>query len=106
MQSDEHTKELAAANQALRAKIAEHERTEQFLRESENKYRALVNEINDGLFVVDAQGVITFANRSLAKIQGVKSPEQQIGRCFLEFIAPIELNRIQEIGRASCRERV
>src|SRR5574337_612771 len=97
MQSDEHTKELAAANQALRAKIAEHERTEQFLRESENTYRALVNEINDWLFVVDAQGVITFANRSLAKIQGVKSPEQLLGRCFLEFIAPIELNRIQEL---------
>ncbi|MDE2059266.1 MAG: PAS domain S-box protein [candidate division NC10 bacterium] len=67
------------------------------MRESENKYRALVNEINDGLFVVDAQGVITFANRSLAKIHGLESPEQLVGRSFLEFVAPVELDRTKEL---------
>jgi len=101
VRAHEHTKELAAANEALRVAIAEHQRAEEALRVSEGKYRALVSEINDGLFVVDAQGVITLANRSLAKIHGVESPEHLVGRSFLEFIAPVELNRVKELfGRA------
>ncbi len=67
------------------------------MREGEDKCCTLVNEINDGLFAVDAQGVVTFANRALARIHGVESPEQLIGRNFLEFIAPIDLNRVKEL---------
>ncbi|MBZ0169251.1 Histidine kinase [Candidatus Methylomirabilis lanthanidiphila] len=67
------------------------------MREGEDECCVLVNEINDGLFMVDAQGVITFANRALAKIHGLESPEQLVGRRFLEFIAPIELHRVKEL---------
>jgi len=81
----------------LQAETAEYERTEKAMREGEDRCCALVNEINDGLFAVDAQGVITFANRALAKIHGLESPEQLIGRSFLEFIAPVELNRVQDL---------
>ncbi len=97
MRSDEPTEELAALNQALRAEITERQRAEEALRESETKYRTLVDELSDGLFVVDAQGVITYANPSLAKIHGVESPEQLVGRSFLERIAPIEMNRVREL---------
>lgn len=95
MRSDESTEELAALNQALRAEIAEYQRVEEALRASEEKYRALVSEVNDGLFAVDAQGVITFANRALAKIHGVESLEQLVGRSFMEFIPPVELKRVK-----------
>jgi PAS domain S-box-containing protein len=67
------------------------------MREGEDRCCALVNEINDGLFAVDVQGVVTFANRALARIHGVESPEQLIGRNFLEFIAPMDLNRVKEL---------
>ncbi|MDE2180044.1 MAG: PAS domain S-box protein [candidate division NC10 bacterium] len=67
------------------------------MRESEAKYRALVSEVSDGLFVVNAQGVITFANRSLARIHGVETPEQLVGRSIFELITPVELNRIKEL---------
>ncbi|CBE70010.1 MAG: PAS domain S-box protein [Candidatus Methylomirabilis oxygeniifera] len=67
------------------------------MREGEDRCCALVNEINDGLFAVDVQGVVTFANRALARIHGIESPEQLIGRNFLEFIAPIDLNRVKEL---------
>jgi PAS domain S-box-containing protein len=67
------------------------------MREGEDKCCTLANEINDGLFAVDAQGVITFANRALARIHGVESAEQLFGRNFLEFIAPIDLNRVKEL---------
>jgi PAS domain S-box-containing protein len=81
----------------LQAETAEHERAEKAMREGEDRCCALVNEVNDGLFAADAQGVITFANRSLAKIHGLESPEQLVGRNFLEFIAPVELNRVKEL---------
>ncbi|MDD5559600.1 PAS domain S-box protein [Candidatus Methylomirabilis sp.] len=93
MRSEEPT----IPNQAPRAEIAEYRRAEKALRESEAKYRALVSEVSDGLFVVDAQGVITFANRSLARIHGVETPEQLVGRSFFELITPVELNRIKEL---------
>lgn len=43
----ERTSELAAANQALQAEIAEHERTEQALRESEERFRTISELVSD-----------------------------------------------------------
>ncbi len=91
----ERTRELTSTAEALQAKIAEHELAEQALRESEAKYWALVTQINDGLFVVDDQGVITFGNQALARIHGVDSPEQLAGRSLFEFITPIALDHVK-----------
>jgi len=52
---------------------------------SEIKYKDLVNEVNDGYFVTNNQGIITFANISLAKIFGFISPEEMTGHLFTEF---------------------
>jgi two-component system, cell cycle sensor histidine kinase and response regulator CckA len=93
----ERTRELASTTEALQAEIAEHEQVEHALRESEAKYWALVTEINDGLFVVGAQGIITFANRALAQIHGLERPEQLVGRSLFEFIAPIALDHVKEL---------
>ncbi|HWR20603.1 MAG TPA: PAS domain S-box protein, partial [Verrucomicrobiae bacterium] len=93
----ERTRELTSTTEVLQAEIAEHELAEQALRESEAKYWALVTQINDGLFVVDVQGVITFGNQALARIHGVDSPEQLVGRSLFEFIAPIALDHVKEL---------
>jgi PAS domain S-box-containing protein len=53
--------------------------------ESEKKYRELVNEVNDGYFVTDNQGIITFANFSMAKIFGFGHPDELTGLSFSEF---------------------
>ena len=68
--------------------ITERKRTEEALKESEEKYRTLVNEINDGFVITDNRATITFANRALAKILGFESPDELVGRTFLEFLAP------------------
>jgi PAS domain S-box-containing protein len=52
---------------------------------SEIKYKDLVNEVSDGYFVINNQGIITFANISLAKIFGFISPEEMTGHLFTEF---------------------
>jgi PAS domain S-box-containing protein len=85
---------------AINRAIHEHELTikqkqaEEALHESEEKYKDLINEVNDGYFMTDIQGVITFANISLAKILGFTRPEELIGHYFAEFN---KSNNVQEI---------
>lgn len=66
--------------------ITERKRTEKALKESEEKYRSLINNIQDGVFIIhDAK--IHFANESFARICGY-SIKEVIGRDFRELVAP------------------
>jgi PAS domain S-box-containing protein/putative nucleotidyltransferase with HDIG domain len=68
--------------------INEIKKAEETLRLNEEKYRALVDEVNDGFYESDGSGVFTFANPALARIYGFESPEALIGRKFADFLAP------------------
>lgn len=63
-------------------------RMEQALVESETKYRELVDEVSDGFFIMDNEGVTTFANSALAKMLGFRHPTELIGKNFMGFISP------------------
>lgn len=76
--------------------ITENTQMEDALRESEQKYRGLVTEISDGIFITDNTGRLTFANPALARIHGFENPDQLVGKTFLEFIPP---SSIMEVGR-------
>lgn len=56
------------------------------LKESELKYKTLVEEINDGYFVVQ-KGIVVFANPAFAQMHGYASSEV-IGKEFHTFIDP------------------
>jgi PAS domain S-box-containing protein len=58
------------------------------LRASEGKYRTLIEEINDGLFIMDARGTFTFVNSALARIHGYEKPDDLVGKSFIELTAP------------------
>ncbi len=68
--------------------ISDRKQANEALRTSEQKYRFLVNDINDGFFMTDGQGILTFANKALAKIHGFDTPDELVGRHFLDFVAP------------------
>jgi PAS domain S-box-containing protein len=55
------------------------------LEESERQYRELVENAHDGIWVVDENGVINFANQRLATILGY---EQILGRSVNHLVAP------------------
>ena len=55
------------------------------LRESEERYRQIVETSLEGIFIVDAEGRFTFANRRLAELLGY-SVQELIGRPFFDFI--------------------
>jgi len=52
---DERTKELINTNSELQMEITERKRTESALKESEKKYRKLIETANDAIFIADAE---------------------------------------------------
>ena len=72
---------------------------EEALRKSEARYHELLNTVNDGFFVADTEGRLLFANSALAKIHRLRGPEELIGRRFLDFIAPADLEEVERIYR-------
>jgi PAS domain S-box-containing protein/putative nucleotidyltransferase with HDIG domain len=79
--------------------ISQRKQADEALRLSEEKYRVLVEGVNDGFYMTDAAGVFTFANPALARIYGVENPEALLGRKFTDFLAstmPAELDQAYE----------
>ncbi len=71
-------------NAALVREVAERKRTEQTLRENEEKYRLVVNNVSEAILVVQDWKII-FANPSASRILGFRH-EQLLGMSFNEFI--------------------
>jgi PAS domain S-box-containing protein len=67
--------------------ITERLRTEQALRDSEAKYRAIVDTAHEGILTLDLESTITYANQRAADILGY-SVEECVGRKTFEFIDP------------------
>jgi PAS domain S-box-containing protein len=74
--------------QANQIDISERKQAEATLLSSEEKYRSLVDEVNDGFYISDEAGIFTFANPALARMYGVESPQALVGRKFSDFLAP------------------
>ncbi|MBI4798754.1 MAG: PAS domain S-box protein [Desulfarculus sp.] len=82
----ERTQDLLASNQALAAENQERRRTETLLRQSEEKYRLLVDNAQEAIFICQ-EGLIRFCNAHTQEIFG-HGPEQLIGRPFLDLLHP------------------
>ena len=67
--------------------ITDRRRTEQALRDSEQKYRTIVDTAHEGILASNLDGVVTYANRRAAEMLGY-TPEEMIGRPSLDFIDP------------------
>lgn len=67
--------------------ITEKKLMEDKLRESEKRYRTLVETINDIVFVLDVNGKFTYLNRKFEEITGY-SIKDMLGKHFAEIVAP------------------
>lgn len=81
------TRELVLANATLRAEIKDRQRAEQALRESEEKYRDLVENLNDVIHARDLEGRITYIS-PVIESPGGYSVAEMMGRSITDFIYP------------------
>ncbi len=75
--------------------ITDRKRAEMALRESEEKYRMLVETMNDGLAIVDENGMLTYVNDRLCDMLG-RFPQDIIGRPATEFTDEENQNILKE----------
>lgn len=81
----ERTDELARTNEALRIQVEERARAEQEHLRSEERYRLLVESLNQGFGVADERGAFTYVNRKLSEMTGY-SPTELLGRRVDELV--------------------
>lgn len=67
--------------------ITERKRIEEALKESESKYRRIINTTGEGIVILDANFETTFANARFAELLGY-SLEEMKGKPFIDFIFP------------------
>jgi len=73
--------------------ITERKQIEESLIESEDKYRTLIDNIQDGVFLIREREII-FANEALARMNGYQVDEL-LGKNFEELIFPEDLSLVQ-----------
>ncbi|HEY2968808.1 MAG TPA: MASE1 domain-containing protein [Casimicrobiaceae bacterium] len=90
---EERTLELEVSNQTLRAELTEHGRQAEILRQSEERFRLLVDGVKDyAIFMLDADGKVVSWNTGAESIKGYTAPEI-IGKHFSVFYTPEDLAR-------------
>ena len=97
---DVRTSELQDANKKLTNEIEERRLIAHALQESEEKYRDLVENINDVIYSVDINGIVTYISPVVKSTLGYH-PSQVVGKNFTEFVHPEDLqfvmNRFEKV---------
>jgi PAS domain S-box-containing protein len=75
--------------------ITARKRAEEALRESEERYRMLVDTANEGIWSMDADHVTTYVNPAMARMLGYE-PQEMLGKKVEAFFYPEDLDFHEE----------
>jgi len=95
-----HEERILEQNRLLEEKVKTRTRE---LRQSQLKYKGLVEEITDGYFVIQKE-VIVFANQAYCQMHGF-TLEEVLGRKFSLFVAPDDRRKVLTIYRRSLTKK-
>ena len=87
----------------LRQELAERRRAEMALRESEDRFRTLVEQTSDIITVVDESGVVRYGSPSVETVLGYDA-EQLVGRPAVELVHPADVAAIVRAHHAALRD--
>ncbi len=76
---------LKVSNERLYQEIAERKRTEEALRESENRLRTILQTVNEGFWLIDNDTATMDLNRRMCAILG-RDREEVFGRKIFDFV--------------------
>lgn len=89
---------LSQMNRQLQDEISDRLEARQALRASEEKYRLLITQMNEGVAMLDQELNITYVNPSITRITGY-SEDELIGRSSTDFLGGDSQVILQEINR-------
>jgi two-component system cell cycle sensor histidine kinase/response regulator CckA len=92
----ERTADLAGANEALQAEIAERKRAEEALRESEEKYRTLFEQSIDAIYITTREGKFVDFNQSTLALFGYTREEMIELDVPRTYVNPVDRSRFQQ----------
>ncbi len=75
--------------------ITERKKMEKIVRDSEKKYRMLVDNMEEGVLLEDTEGIITFCNPQLINMLGY-SEEEILGKHWRFITIPEEIDKVLE----------
>jgi PAS domain S-box-containing protein len=102
----ERTAELKMTNEQLQLDITERKQAEKALRESEERYRRIVEYSPYGI-AIHSEGKLVYMNLAGAKILGMENPDEIVGKMLLQIVHPdyheITIKRVhmQEEGKVA-----
>ncbi len=79
--------------------VTERYRAEETVRESEKRFRALVQNASDIIIVLDSDGAIRYESPALERILGYK-PEERIGKSISDLVQPDDLEHVARVFEA------
>jgi PAS domain S-box-containing protein len=85
--------------------ITERKMAEEALKQSEEKYRSLIVNLNDVIFTVNAEGYVTYISPVVERFAGYKDVEI-IGKPFMHFVHPEDLQGLLESFRRSLSSQI
>ncbi len=89
----DHRAYLTDINTALETEVVERRQVEAALRQSEGRYRAMVEQIQEVIFQTDADGRWTFLNPAWSRITGY-SVDDSLGRAVFDFLHPDDIGPV------------
>lgn len=85
--------ELTVANRRLQREDDERKKAEEAIRQSEARYRALVESSPDAVAMCDLEGRVTFASERAAQQHGVLHPDELIGSPAMNLVVEEDRER-------------
>ena len=75
--------------------ITQERETQRSLHESEERFRVMVENLNEVIFSLDKEGRFTYISPKIERFTGYTA-EEAVGRGFFEFVHPDDLSSLQE----------
>jgi PAS domain S-box-containing protein len=83
--------------------ITQPKRTEKALRESEERFRAIVETTPECVKLISADGTLLHMNRPGLEMVGARSADEVVGRSVYDLIAPEDRERFKVFNESICR---
>jgi PAS domain S-box-containing protein len=94
-QLHQENEESDGVNEAQRKETAERRRQEEKLRESEYRYRTIFETIGVPVLIIEEDTTISLVNTEFEKLSGFSRREIEGQKCWTEFVAADELERMR-----------